>query len=36
MFGRDLIEKWVELKSLEQETIEKRPHPWEFNLYYGC
>jgi len=36
VFGRDLIEKWVELKSLEQETIEKRPHPWEFNLYYGC
>jgi len=36
VFGRDLIEKWIELKSLEQETIEKRPHPWEFNLYYGC
>ena len=36
VFGADLIEKWVELKSAEQETIEKRPHPWEFNLYYGC
>jgi glutamine synthetase len=36
VFGADLIEKWIELKSVEQEMIDRRPHPWEFNLYYGC
>ncbi|MGQ9707337.1 MAG: type I glutamate--ammonia ligase [bacterium] len=36
VFSRETIEKWLRLKMLEVETIAKRPHPWEFNLYYGC
>jgi glutamine synthetase len=36
VFTQDLIDKWIELKSLDAETVARRPHPWEFNLYYGC
>lgn len=36
VFPPALIDKWLELKWLEVETVTRRPHPWEFNLYYGC
>lgn len=35
-FTEGTLKKWVELKMLEVEAVAKRPHPWEFNLYYGC
>ncbi len=36
VFSADTIAKWVELKMGEVEDVARRPHPWEFNLYYGC
>jgi glutamine synthetase len=36
VFSRETIEKWAELKMVEVEAVARRPHPWEFNLYYGC
>lgn len=36
IFTEETIKKWMELKMLEVEAVAKRPHPWEFNLYYGC
>lgn len=36
VFPKETIEKWIGLKMREVEAIERRPHPWEFNLYYGC
>lgn len=36
IFTEETIKKWIELKMLEVEAVAKRPHPWEFNLYYGC
>jgi glutamine synthetase len=36
VFTEETVEKWIELKMLEVEAIARRPHPWEFNLYYGC
>ncbi len=36
VFTEGTLKKWVELKMLEVEAVAKRPHPWEFNLYYGC
>lgn len=36
VFDRATLDKWIELKSHEAEAVAKRPHPWEFNLYYGC
>lgn len=36
VFSSGLIEKWIELKQVEVEAIARRPHPWEFELYYGC
>jgi glutamine synthetase len=36
VFGQDTIERWVELKMSEVDDVARRPHPWEFNLYYGC
>jgi len=36
VFSRETIDKWVELKMDEVEAVARRPHPWEFNLYYGC
>ncbi|MEO0078035.1 MAG: type I glutamate--ammonia ligase [candidate division WOR-3 bacterium] len=36
VFAADTIARWVELKMGEAEDVARRPHPWEFNLYYGC
>ncbi len=36
VFCGELIDKWIELKRVEVEAIARRPHPWEFELYYGC
>jgi len=36
VFTEETIEKWIDLKMIEVEAIARRPHPWEFNLYYGC
>jgi glutamine synthetase len=36
VFPQDSIDKWVELKLGEVDDVARRPHPWEFNLYYGC
>lgn len=36
VFTEETIRKWIELKRIEGEAIARRPHPWEFNLYYGC
>ncbi|MEO0082204.1 MAG: type I glutamate--ammonia ligase [candidate division WOR-3 bacterium] len=35
-FTLDTIDKWVEIKMAEAEALARRPHPWEYNLYYGC
>ncbi len=36
VFSAETIDKWVELKMEEVEAVARRPHPWEFSLYYGC
>jgi glutamine synthetase len=36
VFTEDIVARWVELKMSEVEAVAHRPHPWEFNLYYGC
>ncbi len=36
VFSETVIRKWLDLKMLEVEAVARRPHPWEFNLYYGC
>lgn len=36
VFQEETIDKWIDLKRREVEAIKARPHPWEFNLYYGC
>ncbi len=35
VFNRDLIERWIEVKTKEFEEVHLRPHPYEFNLYLG-
>uniref|UniRef100_A0A7C4GAS6 GS catalytic domain-containing protein n=1 Tax=candidate division WOR-3 bacterium TaxID=2052148 RepID=A0A7C4GAS6_UNCW3 len=36
VFSAETLAKWVELKTVEVDAVAKRPHPWEFSLYYGC
>lgn len=36
VFSAETLAKWVELKAVEVDAVAKRPHPWEFSLYYGC
>jgi len=36
VFSKETLDKWVELKMDEVEAVARRPHPWEFSLYYGC
>jgi glutamine synthetase len=36
VFSKETIDKWVEMKMGEVEAVARRPHPWEFSLYYGC
>jgi glutamine synthetase len=36
VFSKETIEKWIEMKMGEVEAVARRPHPWEFSLYYGC
>jgi glutamine synthetase len=35
IFTKDLIERWIEVKTKEFEEIHIRPHPYEFTLYFG-
>jgi glutamine synthetase len=35
-FSKETLDKWGELKMDEVEAVARRPHPWEFSLYYGC
>lgn len=35
VFNKDLIERWIEVKTKEFEEVHLRPHPYEFNLYLG-
>ena len=35
VFTADLIETWIELKREEIDALRQRPHPYEFDLYYG-
>ena len=34
VFSKELIETWLELKWAEVESVQIRPHPYEFHLYY--
>jgi glutamine synthetase len=34
VFDEDQIERWIEIKSEEQLQLQRRPHPYEFLLYY--
>jgi len=36
VFSDETVDKWVEMKMGEVEAVARRPHPWEFSLYYGC
>jgi glutamine synthetase len=36
VFPADLLDRWVEMKFVEVDAVAKRPHPWEYELYYGC
>ncbi len=36
VFSEAVIRKWLDLKMVEVEAIARHPHPWEFNIYYGC
>jgi len=36
IFSKQTLDKWVEMKMGEVEAVARRPHPWEFSLYYGC
>jgi len=35
VFTEDLIETWIELKRDDINQIRLRPHPYEFDMYYG-
>jgi glutamine synthetase len=34
VFGEDQISRWIKLKRKEESQLRKRPHPYEFSLYY--
>ncbi len=34
VFSADLIARWVATKRLEDQAVNNRPHPYEFELYY--
>ena len=37
VFTKDVVEKWIEYKRTEEvAAIERRPHPYEFALYFDC
>jgi len=36
IFSMDLIESWIEVKTKEFEEVHIRPHPREFDLYFGA
>jgi glutamine synthetase len=35
-FPDGMLDFWYSYKLAESEAVLLRPHPWEFNLYYGC
>ena len=35
VFSMNLIESWIEVKTKEFEEVHRRPHPYEFILYFG-
>ncbi len=36
VFPQDLIDVWIDLKAQEVDELGKRPHPYEYQLYYDC
>jgi len=36
VFSEGILDFWQRYKQAEAESIMLRPHPWEYNLYYGC
>ena len=34
VFGKDLIDTWIEMKRKEYDALRLRPHPYEYHLYY--
>ncbi len=36
VFTEGLLDFWHKYKQAEAESVMLRPHPWEYNLYYGC
>lgn len=36
VFTTDLIDAWVDYVKKKEEEVRKRPHPWEFYLFYDC
>ena len=34
VFTADLIEAWIDYLKKKEDDVRKRPHPWEFMLYY--
>ena len=35
IFTKDIIERWIEVKTKQFEEVHIRPHPYEFALYFG-
>jgi glutamine synthetase len=36
VFSKELIENWIEYKRVNEiQELAARPHPYEFELYYG-
>ena len=36
IFSEGLLDFWYDYKLAEDESVQLRPHPWEYDLYYGC
>lgn len=36
VFTEDLIDEWLTMKRMEAEAVSRRPHPYEFSLYFDA
>ncbi|MBI5391318.1 type I glutamate--ammonia ligase [Candidatus Woesearchaeota archaeon] len=36
VFTQDVIDTWIDYVKKKEDDVRKRPHPWEFHLYYDC
>ncbi len=36
VFTKDILDAWISYVSKKEEEVRKRPHPWEFMLYYDA